>query len=372
MMDWPDWLANMRGKLRAAGLDDAALAALLPLPEVLEKDRAQAEFTLTMQDYLARVVTEARIAPGRAMLGVHAGLLDRIERAYGVGRHILVAIWGVETHYGAMRGDVPLIAALATLAHDRRRADFFEGELWAALRMAAQAGIDPASLRGSWAGASGHVQFMPSSVLTHGVDFDGDGRIDLWGEDPGDALASAAAYLAGHGWTAGREVFSEATLGAGFDHGSSGKDHLRPIAYWQGAGVIPDNTEWLDPVEQASLVLPAGAAGPAFLWRSNARVLARYNASDSYVAAVAILAERLQGLPERDLVWPKMDRTLNRSEMQALQLALAARGHDPGAADGRMGPNTARALKDWQRSGGLVADGYANADMLARLTAKAR
>lgn len=369
MMNWPDWLADMRSELRAAGLDDAALSGLVPLPEVLEKDRAQAEFTLTMQDYLARTVTEARLSPGRAMLGLHFGLLDRIERAYGVGRHILVAIWGVETQYGAMRGDLALIAALATLAHDGRRAEFFAGELREALQMAARAGVDPASLRGSWAGASGHMQFMPSSVLTHGVDFDGDGRIDLWGEDPCDALASAAAYLAGHGWTAGRGVFSGATLEAGFDYGSSGKDHVRSIADWQTAGVVADDTEWLDPGEEASLLLPAGAAGPAFLWRTNARVLARYNASDSYVAAVAILAERLQGLPDRDLIWPTGNRALSRTEMQALQRALTGKGHNPGAADGRMGPNTARALKDWQRAGGLVADGYASAEILARLTA---
>jgi membrane-bound lytic murein transglycosylase B len=371
-MDWPDWLADMREQVRAAGLDDAALTGLLPLADVLEKDRTQAEFTLTMQDYLARVVTGARLARGRGMLGRYADLLDRIERAYGVGRHILVAIWGIETGYGAMRGDVGLIAALATLAHDGRRAGFFTGELFAALRMADKARVDPVCLHGSWAGASGHMQFMPSSVLAHGVDFDGDGRIDLWGDDPCDALASAAAFLAGQGWTAGRGSFSEATPGAGFDFATSGKDHLRTIADWQAADLVPDDRECLDPEESASLLLPAGATGPALLWRPNARVLARYNASDSYVVAVAMLAEQLQGLPARDLVWPPEDRALGAGEVQALQRALMAAGHDPGAADGRMGPNTARALKDWQQAAGLVADGHASADMLARLTGLAR
>lgn len=371
-MDWPDWLADMRGQVRAAGLDDAALTGLLPLADVLEKDRAQAEFTLTMRDYLARVVTGARIAQGRGMLGANADLLDRIERAYGVGRHILVAIWGIETGYGAMRGDVDLIAALATLAHDGRRAGFFTGELFAALRMGDGTRVDPARLRGSWAGASGHMQFMPSSVLAYGVDFDGDGRIDLWGDDPCDALASAAAYLAGQGWTAGRGAFSEATVGAGFDVGSSGKDHLRTVAEWQAAGVQPDDRERLDPDERASLLLPAGAAGPALLWRDNARVLARYNASDSYVMAVATLAEQLQGLPPRDLVWPAGDRALSAGEIRTLQRALRDAGHDPGAADGRMGPNSARALKDWQRATGLAADGHASAAVLALLIGSAR
>lgn len=358
-----DWLAAFRQRAAAEGLETEALDDLAPLPEVLAKDRAQAEFSLTVRDYLARAVSAARISAGRAALGRHAALFDRIEARFAVPRTILAAIWGIETSFGENRGQVPLLAAVATLAHDGRRAAFFQAELMAALRMAERAGVDGAALRGSWAGASGHMQFMPSSVLAHAVDFDGDGRTDLWGDDPADALASAAAFLVAQGWQAGQPPLARARLASSFDPGDSGRLFRLPLADWQARGAL---AEGLAPGGEAALILPAGVAGPAFFWGANADVLARYNGSESYVLAVALLADRLGGAPAPDLLWPD-ERALSLDEKREVQARLAALGHDPGGADGRIGPNTVRALKAWQRAAGLPADGHANPALLERL-----
>ena len=363
-----DWLAGFRGRALAHGIRaahlDSALAPVRPLPQVLEKDRAQTEFTLTVRDYLARVITPARIAAGLVALETHRGLFDRIEARFPVPRTILAAIWGVETSYGANRGGVALIAALATLAHDGRRAAFFEAELLAALDLAARCGLAPSALHGSWAGASGHMQFMPSSALAHGVDFDGDGRVDLLSDDPADALASAAAYLRHFGWQPGQAAIAVARLSPGFDVALAGRDRSMEAAGWQARGAVPDRGP---PSGELSLILPAGAAGPALFWGANATVLARYNGSESYVVAVALLADRLSGAPDPDLAWPEGDRALSLAEKRELQIGLAALGHDPGAADGRIGPNTIRALKGWQMATGLAPDGYASAAMLDHL-----
>lgn len=370
MTGFDRWHAELCARLTAEGIDIAPLAMVRPIAEVLARDAAQPEFSLLLRDYLEQVVTSGRVAQGRAMLDRHAALFERIEVRFGVPRTILAAIWGIETGYGASRGDVPLLAALATLAHDGRRRAFFEGELRAALWMIAKHGADPALL-GSWAGASGHMQFMPSSVLAHAVDFDGDGRADLWADDPTDALASAAAYLAGNGWRAGGLVLTGARRRApGFDAGLAGRDHApRTIGAWRALGADAGEGR---PEEEAALILPAGHRGPAFLWGGNAAALARYNASESYVIAVALLAGRLAGGTAPHLAWPEGDRAPGRVERREAQELLASLGHDPGAADGIVGPNTVRALREWQRRAGLVADGYLSAEMLEALKGKGR
>ncbi len=369
--DFASWRAGFYQRALAQGIApttlSAALVDLQPLPEVLDKDRAQAEFTLTVRDYLDRVLTPARIMAGQAALARHADLFARLEAHFGVERAILAAIWGIETSYGQNRGTQPLLSALATLAHDGRRAAFFEGECLAALRLADRCGIDPSRLSGSWAGASGHMQFMPSSVLAHALDFDGDGRIDLWSDDPADALASAAAYLRHFGWHAGEAPITRAHPSPVFDPYCSGRAHRLTLTGWQARGVGADPGT---AGEDLALILPAGHDGPGFFWGPNADVLARYNGSESYVLAVALLAARLAGRPVPDLVWPLHDRALSASEKREVQERLAALGHDPGGADGRIGPNTVRALKDWQRAVGLPADGHPTAALLDRLRQK--
>ena len=368
--DFASWRATFHQRAMAEGIAPATAAALMdlhPLPEVLAKDRAQTEFTLTLRDYLDRVLTPARITEGRAALARHTHLFARITDSSGVEPAILAAIWGVETSYGQNRGSVPLLRALATLAHDGRRAAFFASECLAALRLADRCGIDPARLTGSWAGASGHMQFMPSSILAHGRDFDRDGRIDLWADDPADALASAAAYLAHHGWQAGQPAVTLAHLPAGFDPAQTGKDHPHPIADWRADGLTFDQSGANQP---AALLLPAGINGPAFLWHDNARCLLRYNAADAYVLAVARLADHLAGRTPPPLFWPAGDRALTLAERITLQEKLTAAGFDTGPADGRIGPNTVRALKDWQKAIGVPADGHASPALLDRLGKK--
>lgn len=365
--DFAGWCATFHQRALSEGIAPATAAALMglhPIPEVLAKDRAQTEFTLTLRDYLERVLTPARITEGRAALARHARLFARIADRFGVEPAILAAIWGIETSYGQNRGTLRLLPALATLAHDGRRAAFFAGECLTALRLADHCGIDPARLTGSWAGASGHMQFMPSSILAHALDFDGDGRIDLWSDDPADALASAAAYLAHHGWQPGQPALTLARLPAGFDPAHTGKDHLRPLSDWRTAGLTFDHTGANQP---AALLLPAGIHGPAFLWHDNARCLLRYNAADAYVLAVARLADHLAGRTPPQLVWPEADRALTLAERITLQQGLTAAGFDTGPADGRIGPNTVRALKNWQKANGLPADGHASPAILGRL-----
>lgn len=365
--DFASWCAALHHRAQALGVAPTTAAALLtlqPLPAVLAKDRGQSEFTLTLRDYLARVVTPARVAAGRAALARHAGLFARLKARFGVQPQILAAIWGVETGYGENRGNQPLLAALATLAHEGRRASFFEAECLAALQMAERCGVDVGLLSGSWAGASGHMQFMPNSVLAHGLDFDGDGRIDLWSDDPTDALASAAAYLAHHGWQADQPAVTLAHLPPGLDPAATGRDHPRPLSDWRALGMdFPAGS----PGQTAALLLPAGVAGPAFLWHDNARSLWRYNAAEAYVLAVALLADELAGRSPPALVWPADDRALSFAERVTLQDRLTAAGFDTGPADGRIGPATIRALKAWQAAHGLPADGYASAAILGRL-----
>lgn len=328
-----DWLDGFRVR---AGAEDVpglvALAGVTPLPEVVEKDRAQAEFTLPARDYLARTVTAGRIAAGRAKLAAHAPLFQRITATYGIPAPLLAAIWGVETAFGTNRGSTPTLAALATLAAEGRRRTLFEAELRAFLRLAEREGFDPRTLAGSWAGATGHMQFMPSTALAHAVDLDGDGRPDLWHDDPADALASAAAYLASGGWAADKPCLTRAAWVTG------------------------------DP----SLMAPAGAAGPVFRPGANWRALARYNASDLYGLSVVTLAQALAGDPW-SIDWPETDRPLTRETVARLQATLSAQGFAAGAPDGRIGPQTRSGLKSWQRANGLIPDGHPGPEVLARL-----
>lgn len=366
-----DWLAGFRPRALAADIPEDVLDRALALarynPKIVERDRNQNEFTKTIWDYLDTAVSEDRVALGLKALGRHAPLLQRIEAEYGVDRHIVAAIWGLESAYGTFRGDIPTIEALATLAYDARRAAFFEDQLIAALKILAHGDVTPDAMRGSWAGAMGHTQFMPTSWWSFAVDFTGDGKRDVWSDDPTDALASAAAYLRHWGWTAGALWGLEVTLPDGFDYDQTTERVKKPVSDWAALGVAPMEGGTLPDHGLASVLLPGGARGAAFLIFSNFQVIERYNTADAYVIAVGHLADRLRGGPAIKATWPRELRALSLEERMELQDRLGKAGFDPKGVDGRIGPNTIAAVKAFQKANGLVPDGYASLEILTLL-----
>lgn len=361
------WLPGFRDRALAAGISSATLDVLNGLtflPDVVRKDRHQNEFTKTIWDYLDTAVSEDRIAHGLKALQKHDKTLARIEAAYGVDKHVVAAIWGLESAYGAVRGDIPTVQALATLAYDGRRAAFFEGELLAALQILKSGDATPKALRGSWAGAMGHTQFMPSSWHRFAVDFTGDGKRDIWGDDPTDALASTAAYLAGNGWQKGAPWGVEITLPAGFDYTQTTERVKKPVADWQAMGVRLESGGDLPDHGPASVLLPGGHRGVAFLIFANFQVIETYNTADAYVVAVGHLADRLRGGPAFVADWPQDERALTFDERVVLQQKLTAAGFDTGGIDAKMGPKTIAAIKAFQQAKGLVPDGFPSVSVL--------
>lgn len=365
------WIDNFRPRARAAGISDATLdrafRGVRYNADVIDKDRNQSEFVKPIWEYLDRAVSDKRVENGRAALRQHRRLLDRIEATYGVEREVVVAVWGLESSYGDNRGDIPVIEALATLAYDGRRGRFFEAQLIDALKIIQSGDVKPHDFTGSWAGAMGHTQFIPSSFLAFAVDFDRDGRRDIWSEDPADALASTAAYLARSGWVTGRPWGVEVALPQGFDYSQTGDKVQRATADWQALGVRLADGGALPDHGAGSLLLPAGARGAAFLIFRNFHAIERYNAADAYVIAIGHLSDRLRGGPPIRADWPRDDRALTFAERQELQERLTRRGHDTGGADGKIGPRTLAALRSFQRANGMVPDGYPSLEVLRRL-----
>lgn len=365
------WIAGFRGRALTAGISagvfDAAMANLEHLPDVVRRDRNQNEFTKTIWDYLDTATSEDRVAGGTRALAKYGDLLDRIEQAYGVDKDVVVAIWGLESAYGAVRGDIRTLEALATLAYDGRRGAFFEAQLLAALQILQSGDTTADRMVGSWAGAMGHTQFMPSSYQDFAVDFTGDGRRDIWGNDPADALASTAAYLATNGWTTGQLWGLEVRLPDGFDYGQTGERVKRTVAEWQASGVQPWRGGALPDHGPASVLLPGGVRGAAFLIFANFQVIETYNTADAYVIAVGHLADRIGGGPAIQAAWPREYRALTLPERVEMQTRLGTAGFDPGGVDGKIGPLTIAAVRAFQRSVGLVPDGYPSLDILTRL-----
>ncbi len=343
-----------------------AMRGLKPLPRVLKSQRSQPEFVTPVWHYIERRVTEARIARGRALLERHGGLLSRIERRYGVDRHILLAIWGMETNYGRHKGDISVIRALSTLAFTGRRQKYGRTQLIAALKILQAGDIRLSAMKGSWAGAMGHTQFIPTTYLGYAVDFDRDGRRDIWNSVP-DALASAANYLKKRGWKRGVPWGFEVRLPRGFDWRLVGRKNARTIAEWERLGVRPARGRFYARNARAWVLLPAGHRGPAFLVTDNFRAILAYNASHAYALAVGHLADRIAGAGPLVAAWPVRDRMLTRAERIELQRMLAREGLYRGAFEGHIGPKTREAVRRYQAAAGIPPDGYVNKALLERL-----
>lgn len=365
------WVAAFRDRAAREGIARATIDAAFRdagfLPGVIEKDRNQVEFDRTLEDYLAIAASDERIETGRKMLRRHARTLEAVEARFGVERQVVTAVWGLESKYGARKGDIPVISALATLAYDGRRGAFFERQLIDALRILENGDTRPASMTGSWAGAMGHTQFMPSSYLAYAVDFTGDGRRDIWGEDPADALASTAAYLSRFGWRRGQPWGMEVRVPDGFDSGLAGRGTRRSAGDWAALGVrdaaggrVPDHGP-------ASVLLPMGPAGPAFMAFRNFGVIARYNNAESYVIGVGHLADRLRGGPPIRKRFPPDRYGMTIDDRKALQRGLTRAGYDTQGADGVIGPDTEAAIRAYQQAAGLPPTGEPSLELLRRL-----
>jgi membrane-bound lytic murein transglycosylase B len=365
------WLAGFRDRAIAQGIRpdvvDAALSGIRYNTDVIEKDRNQSEFTKQIWDYLDSAASPDRVRNGRAALQANAALLAQIERRYGVEAEVVTAIWGLESAYGTYRGSTPIIEALATLAHDGRRGAFFEQQLIAALRIAQDGDVSPRAMTGSWAGAMGHTQFIPTSYLDHAQDFDGDGRRDIWSDDPADALASTAAYLAEFGWTKGQPWGVEVVLPEGFDYSLTGERIKKSPADWAAMGVRDTDGNRVPNHGKASILLPAGARGAAFMIFDNFHVIERYNTADAYVIGVGHLSDRIRGAGPLRSGWPREDRNLRFAEKQEMQVRLTQAGFDTQGVDGVIGPNTIAAIRAFQKTQGLTPDGYASYEILQRL-----
>jgi len=365
------WIARFRPRALARGISettfDRAFNGISYNTYVVEKDRNQGEFTKAIWDYLDKAVSDLRVTNGIKALKRHRKLLDRIEKTYGVEREVVVAVWGLESSYGENRGDIPLIEALATLAYDGRRGSFFESQLIAALKIIQSGDVAPRNMTGSWAGAMGHTQFIPTSYLAFAVDFTGDGRRDIWGDDPADALASTAAYLAKSGWRKGQPWGVEVRLPPDFDFGLTGERVRKSAGDWASLGVRDINGRKVGDHGPASILMPAGARGAAFMIFPNFHAIERYNAADAYVIAVGHLSDRLRGGPPIQATWPREDRALVFAERVELQERLTKAGFSTGGADGKIGPNTIAAVRAFQRSIGMIPDGYASLDILRLL-----
>jgi membrane-bound lytic murein transglycosylase B len=365
------WVAQFRGRALNAGIPpaiaDRALSEAGFLPDVIARDRRQTEFTRTLEDYLAIAVSDTRLEGGRAALAREAATLRAIEARFGVEPEVMTAIWGLESRYGSERGEIPVISALATLAFDGRRGAFFESQLVAALRILQRGDTTAANLRGSWAGAMGHTQFIPTTYQEYAVDFTGNGRRDIWAENPADALASAANYLARMGWQRGQPWGVEVRLPEGFNTSLAGRGSTRPVAEWAAMGIRTMRGGSLPDHGAASVILPDSARGPAFLIFRNFSVLMRYNNSEFYVIGIGHLSDRLRGGgPILGDFQP--DRFgLRLAERQEIQRLLTRAGFDTQGADGVIGPNSEAAIRAWQQARGQDVTGQPSRAMLEQL-----
>jgi membrane-bound lytic murein transglycosylase B len=368
-------LLTFRDAALEAGVSAATTERVLGQVElserVLELDRRQPEFTQTFADYFNRRVTAARVEKGREMLVAHRELLETIRDRSGVPPQYLVSFWGLETNFGSYLGKMAIPSSLATLACDRRRSRYFTGELISALRIIDGGDVAAEDMNGSWAGAMGHVQFMPSAYLKYAIDYDGDGRRDLFASTE-DALASAGNFLQALGWEAGLRWGREVQLPDGFDYGLSRGAAKRPLGEWRKLGVTDAFGHPLATVPvDAALRLPAGHRGPAFLTYDNFDVIMGWNRSVYYALAVGHLADRIAGAGQLQTPPPEDDLRFSNEDLMALQTQLKHLGYDPGEPDGRLGPATRGAVSLFQSDNGLIPDGHLDPTVVEKIRSMA-
>jgi lytic murein transglycosylase len=370
--DFRACLSGLRGPVTSAGVSaatfDAATKGLEPDMKVVEFLKDQPEFRTPIWDYLAALVDEERVADGKAMLRQWSSALAVAEQRYGVDRYTVVAVWGVESDFGKSIGKRPLVQSLATLSCYGRRQAYFRTEFTSTLKILDRGDVDPGHLTGSWAGAFGHTQFMPSTFLRLAVDLDGDGRRDVVDSIP-DALGSTANYLDKSGWVSGGTWGFEVKLPSGFSAAQAGRTKKKGFDQWASQGVRRADGRAMPSEGSAGLIIPAGVNGPAFLVTKNFDAIYAYNAAESYALAIAHLSDRLRGGGPFVTPWPTNDRGLSRADRRELQALLLKRGYDIGTPDGAIGTKTRQAIADVQGKLGREKDGRASGSVLDALRA---
>ena len=358
-------------KARAAGVSrrvyNSALSGQTPNAKVIELGERQPEFSTAIWDYIGKRVTPARIALGREKRETLAKTLSALEKRYGVDRHVLLSIWGMETNFGGYTGKLSTVRSLATMAFAGRRQKYGRSQLIAAMKILQNGDITPAQMTGSWAGAMGHTQFIPTTYEAYAVDWTGDGKRDIW-NSVSDALASTANYMKKSGWRSNRPWGWEIKLPRDFNYGRIGKRNARSVASWVKLGLKPARGGRFGSAGAKSwVILPAGADGPAFLVTENFKAILRYNASSAYALAVGHLADRIRGGQAFAARWPEHHRPLSRHQRVELQGLLTKRGHYRGDVSGRFGRQTVAAIVAYQKTAGLPPDGFASVALLERL-----
>jgi membrane-bound lytic murein transglycosylase B len=342
-------------------------SALSPDLRIMDLLDSQPEFTKSFWDYLDLLVNDERIGQGRALLQQYRTTFDAVERAYGVDRYVIAAIWGVETNYGTIGGERPVIRSTATLACIGRRQNYFREEFLSALEILQRGDVKPNRLVGSWAGAFGPTQFMPTAFKRYAVDFDRDGRRDVTDSVP-DLIASTANNLKNVGWVTGETWGYEVVVPASFNFLLADHARMMTIRDWERQGLSrPGGKPFPRPDDHAFLLIPAGVQGPGFLMLPNFRAIMKYNPSEAYALAIGHLADRLRGAGAFAQDWPRYERVLSRGERLELQQLLARRGYDVGEPDGHLGAKTRAAIRDFQAKIGQVPDGFASAIILDQL-----
>ena len=365
-----DWVAELRAEAAALGISESTLAALddleAPLPRVLELDSSQPEFVQTFTRYLGLRVTPRQVERGQQLLNQHAVLLEEVRQRYGVQPQYLAAFWAIESNFGSNTGGFSVLQALATLAYDPRRADFFRTQMLTALQIIDEGHISAADMSGSWAGAMGQLQFMPSVFNLHGVDGDGDGRIDIWNSLP-DIFHSAANFLSKSGWKGDERWGREVLLPEDFDFSLAGTDTRKPLQEWRDIGLLQTSGAPIPVADmRASVVIPAGAGGPAFLTYNNFRVTRVYNTPIFYALTVGHLADRFSGGPAIQRM-PENEQAMSIEQVRELQELLNGLGFDSGDPDGRVGSRTRSSIRAYQEQQGLPMDSYPSISLLESL-----
>ncbi|GIU36777.1 lytic murein transglycosylase [Shewanella schlegeliana] len=359
--NWASCVADLQQTAKSEGLSqqtiEHTLANVKYVPRVIELDQKQPEFSSSFENYFSKRVTDWRVEQGRKLYREHKVLLQKLAKEYGVPPQYLLAFWGLETNFGSYKGKMSVLDSLATLACDPRRSRYFTTELMQALKLKERYNFAETDMVGSWAGAMGHTQFMPSAYAKYAIDGDGDGKADLWNSTE-DALTSAANFLQNLGWKRNERWGREVTLPANFSYAHLGKAEAQPLTRWAELGITQTNGAPLStPDMQAALYLPSGHTGPAFLGYDNFDVIMRWNRSTFYAIAVGHLADRINGGVALNVAPPKMPN-LSRARVKELQAQLNTLGYDVGKPDGILGAKSLKGLKAFQKSQGLVADGY--------------